>query len=64
MKILIKTLGWLIVSGLIIFSSNVAGGAEWKIALIGALYAKIGTTIAYFFYEFSFEKFYINRIAK
>jgi uncharacterized membrane protein len=51
MKIVLKTAGWLFVSGVIIFTSNIASGVEWRTALYGAAIAKIGTTIAYFFYE-------------
>lgn len=51
MKIVLKTAGWLFVSGAIIFTSNIASGVEWRTALYGAAIAKIGTTIAYFFYE-------------
>lgn len=51
MQVVLKTFGWLIVSGAIIFTSNIASGVEWKTALYGAAIAKIGTTIAYFFYE-------------
>ena len=56
MRILAKTFGWLVVSGLIIFISNLSAGVDWKTALVGAAVAKIGTTIAYFFYEVGFEK--------
>ena len=51
MQVVLKTFGWLIVSGAIIFTSNIASGVEWRTALYGAAIAKIGTTIAYFFYE-------------
>jgi uncharacterized membrane protein len=56
MRVLAKTMGWLVVSGTIIFVSNVAGGAYWKTALYGAVIAKIGTTVAYLIYEVAFEK--------
>jgi uncharacterized membrane protein len=56
MRVLAKTFGWLLVSGLIIFISNLSAGVDWKVALIGAAVAKIGTTIAYFFYEVGFER--------
>lgn len=58
MKLILKTIGWLLLSGLIIFLSNLTGGAEWKVALVGAFFAKIGTTIAYLFYEFFVEKYW------
>ena len=56
MKVLAKTFGWMIVSGMIIFISNISAGVDWKSALVGAAFAKIGTTIAYLFYEVGFEK--------
>jgi hypothetical protein len=56
MRVLAKTFGWLMVSGLIIFISNISAGVDWKAALVGAAFAKIGTTIAYLFYEVGFEK--------
>lgn len=56
MRVLAKTFGWLVVSGLIIFISNLSAGVDWRTALFGAAVAKIGTTIAYFFYEVAFEK--------
>lgn len=56
MRVLAKTFGWLVVSGLIIFISNLSAGVDWKVALIGAAVAKIGTTIPYFFYEIGFER--------
>ena len=56
MRVLLKTLGWLFVSGLIIFGSNLSAGVPWLSALYGAAIAKIGTTIAYFFYEHAFER--------
>lgn len=56
MRVLAKTFGWMVVSGLIIFISNISAGVDWKAALVGAAYAKIGTTIAYLFYEVGFEK--------
>lgn len=56
MRVLGKTFGWLLVSGTIIFASNVAGGAYWKTAICGALIAKIGTTVAYLLYELAFER--------
>ena len=55
MRVLLKTSGWMLVSGLIIFISNLAAGVPWLAALYGAAIAKIGTTIAYFFYEHLFE---------
>lgn len=58
MRTLAKTIGWLIVSGLIIFVSNLASGVTWDVALIGAAIGKIGTTIAYFFYESGVEKYF------
>ena len=51
MQVFLKTIGWLIVSGAIIFISNVSTGVEWRTALYGTVIAKIGTTIVYFFYE-------------
>jgi uncharacterized membrane protein len=56
MRVLAKTFGWLVVSGLIIFISNLSAGVDWKVALVGAAVAKIATTIAYFLYEVGFEK--------
>lgn len=56
MRVLAKTFGWMVVSGLIIFISNISAGVDWKAALVGAAYAKISTTIAYLFYEVAFEK--------
>lgn len=56
MRTLIKTFGWLLVSGTIIFISNLLSGIDWQAALYGAFIAKIGTTIAYYLYEISFEK--------
>ena len=56
MRVLAKTFGWLVVSGAIIFTSNVMSGVEWRTALYGAAVAKIGTTIAYFIYEVAFER--------
>ena len=64
MRVLIKTFGWLLVSGLIIFISNLSAGVAWEVALFGAAIAKIGTTIAYFFYEVSFEKAWAKRQIK
>lgn len=55
MRILGKTLGFVAVSGSIIFASNLSAGVHWKAALAGAVVAKIGTTIAYFVYEMAFE---------
>lgn len=63
MRVLTKTFGWLLVSGLIIFISNLSVGIEWKAALVGAAFAKIGTTIAYLFYEIGFERLW-NRQKK
>ena len=57
MRLLAKTFGWLAVSGTIIFVSNLVAGVRWDIALYGAMVAKIGTTIAYALYEYSFERF-------
>lgn len=56
MRLLVKTLGWMLLSGLIIFISNLSAGVTPWNALIGSVYAKIGTTIVYFFYEFYFER--------
>lgn len=56
MRVLAKTFGWLLVSGAIIFISNVTAGVDLMPALIGAAFAKIGTTIAYLFYEVGFER--------
>jgi len=56
MRVLAKTFGWLLVSGLIIFISNLSAGVDWQVALVGAAVAKVGTTIAYFFYEVGFER--------
>lgn len=56
MRTLVKTLGWLVVSGLIIFFSNLLGGSTVLHALYGALLGKIGTTFAYYFYEVGFEQ--------
>ena len=56
MRVLAKTFGWLLISGLIIFISNLSAGIDWKVAIVGAAVAKIGTTIAYLFYEVGFEK--------
>jgi hypothetical protein len=56
MRTVAKTFGWLLVSGAIIFTSNLYSGVEWKVALYGAAVAKIGTTIAYFIYEVGFER--------
>jgi uncharacterized membrane protein len=64
MRVAIKTFGWLVVSGTIIFISNIIGGSEILIALYGAIVAKIGTTIAYFFYEVGFEKAYPKHTAE
>ena len=55
MRLFGKTLGFVAVSGSIIFASNLSAGVEWKAALAGAVVAKIGTTIAYFVYEVAFE---------
>jgi len=56
MRTFLKTLAWLLVSGTIIFFSNIFGGVEWKLALYGAAVAKIGTTIAYYFHELAWVK--------
>lgn len=56
MKIFVKTLGWMFVSGMIIFCSSLAAGVAVGPAFKGAVVAKIGTTIAYLFYELAFEK--------
>ena len=56
LRVLAKTAGWLIVSGAIIFTSNLYAGVDWRAALVGAAVAKIGTTIAYFIYEVGFER--------
>lgn len=63
MRTLAKTIGWLAVSGLIIFLSNLASGVSWDVALIGAAIGKIGTTIAYFFYESGVEKYFPKKSA-
>lgn len=56
LRVLAKTTGWLVVSGAIIFTSNLYAGVDWRAALIGAAVAKIGTTIAYLIYEVVFER--------
>lgn len=56
LRVLAKSFGWLVVSGTIIFISNLSAGVDWRTALVGAAVAKIGTTIAYFIYEIGFER--------
>jgi uncharacterized membrane protein len=56
MQIVVKTAGWLVVSGTIIFTSNIVGGADFQTAIYGAAIAKIGTTVAYFFYELFYQR--------
>ena len=58
MAVLFKTLGWLGLSGAIIFASNVASGQPWATALYGAALAKVGTTVAYFGYEVLWRRWF------
>jgi hypothetical protein len=60
MKIFVKTIGWLVVSGLVIFIGNIMGGCDLRTALYGAFISKIGTTLIYPFYEKLFEKKYAH----
>lgn len=54
-RTIIKTALYALISGLLIFSSSLIAGATLKAAFIGAIYAKIGTTILYYVYETTFE---------
>lgn len=54
-RTIIKMVLYSLISGLLIFSSSLIAGATLWAAFVGAIYAKIGTTILYYVYETTFE---------